>query len=141
MRQTLAFFAVLVFVGFAHADSGPGPVIPGVARFREVEATHQDGIRSAGNVETWRTRVLLTGKNKIVGTGALACIQIDDLTSVRQCTGTYILPRGRIQVSGQIINRRSFQMTIVGGTGVYTGAGGTAVFIGGPTALITFFLE
>jgi len=113
----------------------------GVARFRETQITHAVSGDLAASVETWRTRVWLAHKNQVVGTGALACIRLDDHTSIKECMGTYILPRGRIQVAGEIISRAAFQLTIVGGTGVYAGSKGTAIFAGLPRlAVITFYL-
>jgi len=121
----------------------PGSATPlGVSRFRETQVTYFDRGNVPGDTEIWRTRVWLQHKFQTVGTGAIACINIDVRSDVRECQGTYVLPRGRIQVAGQIITRRSFQLTIVGGTGVYTGVGGTAIFTGLPNpAEVIFYLQ
>jgi hypothetical protein len=116
--------------------------LPGVARFRETQINHKTIGDGAGSIEVWRTRVWLLKKLVPIGTGVLACIHADNHTDIRECTGTYILPRGRLQVSGEIITRAAFQLTVVGGTGVYTAAGGVGIFAGLPNpAAVTFFLQ
>ncbi len=100
----------------------------GVARFRETPVTYVSAGGGAAKAEAWRTQVWLLTEQKIAGTGVIACIRVDAYTDIRECSGTYILPRGRIQVAGEIITRASYQLTIVGGTGVYIATGGVAVF-------------
>jgi hypothetical protein len=142
MRNSVAVL-LLVFVG----ASGLIALLPGsseaqgVARFRSVQISRATQGSGAASVEAWRTRVLLQYQNKTVGTGAWACVYVDKSTSVRECQATYILPRGRIQLAGEILSSASYQMTIVGGTGVYNDAGGVAVFVG-PVSnrIVTFYL-
>lgn len=140
MRATLILLAVLSALLLASLGGASSNL--GVARFGEQQVSHAVTGFKPGDVEVWRTQVVVLKRSKVIGTGAFACIYIDFHTSVRECQGTYILPRGRIQVAGEIISRSSFQLTIVGGTGVYTGVGGTAVFRGSETAhIITFYLS
>ncbi len=110
----------------------------GVARFRETPVTHI----SSGVIEAWRTQVWLPQEQQTVGTGVLACIRVDYYTDIRECNGTYILPRGRVQVAGEIITRAAYQLTIVGGSGVYVSTGGVAVFVRleGVTTIV-FYLQ
>jgi hypothetical protein len=139
MRLALTFFivfsvAALLFTGSATST--------GVSRFRETEISHFRNGVFPGATEVWRTRVWLLKKFQSIGTGVIVCTHVDLHTDIRECNGTYILPRGRIQVAGEIITRNSFQLTIIGGTGFYTGVGGTAIFAGLPNpAAVTFFLE
>lgn len=93
-------------------------------------------------METWRTQVLLPNKNRIVGTGAWVCTFVDAHTSIRECMATYILPRGRVQIAGEVIDRSAFLLSIIGGTGAYSGALGVAVFRGTDEVHnLTFFLQ
>lgn len=134
-----AFVVATALAVVAIALASSHDVSPGVARFREAVAVHSSQGDVAGSTETWRTRVLLPRKAQVVGTGVLACIRADTFTTVRECVGTYILPRGRIQVAGEIINRSAYQLAIIGGSGVYDSAGG--VMIVQPGGLVTFFLS
>ncbi len=137
-RVTLAAAGVVALGVVALAVAATHESTRGVARFREIQITHAAAGDYAGAVEVWRTRVLLQHRAQTVGTGAIACTRIDSYTSVRECNGTYILPRGRIQVAGEIITRAAFQLTIVGGTGVYGAAGGVMVVL--RPGVVTFFL-
>lgn len=135
----LTFCAALTFAVITLVSASSAGVAPGVARFRENVVSYSSSGTQAGAVETWRTQVLLPHKAQTVGTGVLACIRVDDNTTIRECNGTYILPRGRIQVAGQIINRAAYQLSIIGGSGIYVPAGG--VMAVQPGGLVTFFLS
>lgn len=139
-RRTVATAALIAVVGLTVAAlvQGANPSSPGVARFRETVVAHQlSGVR-AGATETWRTQVWLLHTDQAVGTGLIACIRADTDTTIRECDGTYVLPRGRIQVAGQVIDRTAFQLSVVGGSGVYGGAGGVMFVL--PPGLVSFFL-
>lgn len=139
MRIALALIVLGVLV---YASAPTSAVLPGVARFRETQITHVSKGEGAGAIEVWRTRIWLLKKPQTIGTGLIACIRADNHTDIQECQSTYVLPRGRIQLAGEIITRVAFQLTIVGGTGVYNGAGGVGVFTGLPNpAAVTFFLE
>lgn len=143
MRAALAAVtaAVVVLLAVGTAEAPSQSPQKGVARFRETVVTHHKGDGLAGSVETWRTKVWLPRRNQIVGTGVLACAHISNFTSIRECVGTYILPRGRIQVAGEVINLAGYQLSIVGGSGIYAGGGGVAVFDDrAHETLITLFL-
>ncbi len=142
MRK-LTLAAVVVLAGLAFSGSAAAPQNLGVARFRETPITRATNGDHAGAVDVWRTRVWLLKKPQTVGTGAITCIRVDAHTYIRECQGTYILPRGRIQVAGEIITRAAFQLTVVGGTGVYISIGGVAVFSGltSGIGIVTLYLE
>ncbi len=137
-RHQVAVVAVtaLAVVAVVHADVNPKS--PGVARFRETQVSHAvEGVH-AGATETWRTQVWLLKKDQAVGTGLIACIKADRNTSIRECVGTYILPRGRIQIAGEIISHDAYQLSVIGGTGVYGAAGGVMVVL--RPGVVAFFL-
>ena len=141
MRTLVTAIAAVVVAALALTSSSSSET-QGVARFRETQISHALTGDAAASVEVWRTRVWLVTRQQAVGTGAIACVRVDNNTSTRECHGTYILPRGRIQVVGEILNRAAFQLSIVGGTGIYVAGGGVAVFAGLKNpALITFFLN
>lgn len=130
-----AVIAVIVgalFVGSLSARKN----ISGVAYFREVTTVESHNGAFPGSTQAWSTRVLLLHESKAIGTGGIACIYVTNTR--RECFGTYVLPQGRIKVLGEITNRTNFQLIIVGGTGVYAGAQGIAVFAPG---LVTFYLN
>ncbi len=126
----------LAVAAFVRADTNP--TSPGVARFRETQVTHAFTGVYAGATETWRTQVWLLKKDQAVGTGLIACIKADRNTTIRECVGTYILPRGRIQLAGEIISHNAYQLSIIGGTGVYGAAGGVMVVL--RPGVVAFFL-
>jgi hypothetical protein len=43
----------------------------------------------------------------------------------RLCSGTYFLPKGRLNVQGPVRYRQFYELAIVGGTGLYDNARGT----------------
>lgn len=116
-----------------------------VSRFREVDKSHSSLGMFSGSTETWRTAVLIVHSTKVIGTGVFSCIRITSGQSLRQCTGSYELPEGEIQLGGLISNRDTFSMIITGATGVYAGKTGTmsALLVGhNPRqALITFYFN
>lgn len=138
---TLVLVAVLGLATVALVSAATRDAATGIARFREMEVAHTLSGDYGGATETWRTRIFLLRKQQTVGTGVLACVRVEETTSIRECQGTVILPRGRIQLAGEIINRNAFQLSIVAGSGTYEGMSGVAVFLGPTTnRLITFYL-
>jgi hypothetical protein len=120
-----------LFAGGAASKSG----VSGVAYFREnITATTSLG-RFPGATQVRRSRVLLLRAAKTVGTGGIACIVVGP--NQRECFGTYVLPQGRIKVLGETGHTDSFQLLIIGGTGVYAGSTGVAAMAPG---LVTFYL-
>lgn len=109
---------------------------PGVAHFREVQISYGSEGTHIAATEAWRTKVLLMNEQRVVGTGGIACIHVTRVA--RECYGTYTLPQGRIKIEGEITNRQKFQLVIIGGTGVYSGAEGVVNFAG--LSLVTFYI-
>jgi hypothetical protein len=80
--------------------------------------------RSPGDVEITRWSLYNTRITpKPIGHAELVCT-FTGRTS-RSCNGTYVLPRGKLVVSGQILFRQFFQLAVVGGTGLYDNVRGT----------------
>jgi len=80
--------------------------------------------RSPGDVEITRWSLYNTRITpRPIGHAELVCT-FTGRTS-RSCNGTYVLPRGKLVVSGQILFRQFFQLAVVGGTGLYENVRGT----------------
>lgn len=61
----------------------------------------------------------------VIGWGNTVCFDLG--VSSTQCVGTFVFPRGKIMVAGTRHSQQYFVFAIVGGTGVYTAAGGTLI--------------
>ncbi len=64
---------------------------------------------------------------KALGYGILACGFLSIHSSIRQCNGTFSLPRGKIVVAGSFLYSTFYQLALTGGTELYTAAGGNLV--------------
>jgi hypothetical protein len=134
--------ALVVSVGFAGSGGSSS-----VARFREVETRHVSLGTFAGATETWRVSVLLVGRTQVVGHGVVSCIHIDDGdgSATRECTATYFLPKGEIQLAGVSKGRTRYRLMVTGASGAYLGKDGVATFAQISTAprqaLVTFYFE
>jgi len=117
--------------------------LTGLARFRETQISYRMIGSGAGRTEVWRTRVY-TYEGDFVGTGAMTCTYIDRATSFRQCIGTYLLPLGKVNVAGAIVNRSTFELVVFQGTRFYAGVSGSAITRRyarrPPQSFITFYL-
>ena len=58
-----------------------------------------------------------------IGRSDLVCTYTGPRT--RQCSGTYVLPRGKIVVSGSIQFREFYKLAVVGGTEIYDNVRGS----------------
>jgi hypothetical protein len=117
--------AMLVVVGWpSYALNGPSVVR---ITTREVQHKRVDvrprGL-SAGDIDI--SRALLFNRRitqKPIGHGELVCTFTGGPSRV--CSGSFVLPRGRIVVGGTIIWRQLYQLAVLGGTELYDGAHGT----------------
>jgi len=130
-RKVIGFLAagLLVFVVIQKWPSSQALTGPGVIRITDREIRHvqldagQRGL-TAGDVEI--TRSLLFNKRitpKAIGHAEIVCTHTT--RSLRNCTGTYVLPKGKIVVGGTILYRQLFQLAVLGGTGLYDNVSGT----------------
>lgn len=71
------------------------------------------------------TKQLKDRKSKTIGWGNTVCWELGNGSA--QCVGTFVLPRGKINVAGTRHNQNYFVLSIVGGTGLYVAAGGTLI--------------
>jgi hypothetical protein len=127
--RTLAAAFALVVTGAAYAvATGHGATGPAVIRISDQETQRHvvrpAGGRTIGTVEIVRGR--LYNKNitkKAIGRADFVCTYLDN--QERTCTGSYFLPKGSLVVSGAIQSRLLYEVSIVGGTGLYGNARGT----------------
>jgi hypothetical protein len=142
MRWKLEVLAALVLVvllqmhtaGAATELKGPGTI-----RITERQlALDQVDVgargRSPGDLEIMRSSLFNTRITpKPIGHAELVCTYTGGRS--RSCNGTYVLPRGKLVVSGQLLFRQFFQLAVVGGTGLYDNVRGTLTVtaLGGKT--------
>lgn len=72
------------------------------------------------------TRQLLFNKRitpKSIGHSELVCTYTGGKS--RNCSGTFVLPRGKLVVGGQVLFSQFFQLAVLGGTGFYENVRGT----------------
>ena len=125
----LSLLAVLVFA-FGQVQGGGAATVPGTIRVEtrllqsgRVDLGRQG--RSAGDVVltsalVFNRRVTPTA----IGRYELVCTFVR--LSSRSCEGTLQLPRGDIVVGGRLEFPRLYELAVIGGTGLYDNARGTA---------------
>lgn len=102
---------------------------PGVIRITDQELRRErvEGGRPGlglGDVEI--TRSLLFNRRitpKAIGHAEMVCVHAT--RTLRSCSGTFALPKGRIVVGGTLVYRQLYQLAVLGGTGLYDNVGGT----------------
>ena len=126
--------------GLALAADHPAPSAPGARSAVPPTGTHQvvlrtqsfsfadvapkrkgDGPPSPGDASIITYRVLDASGAKRIGRASFVCVATDRRGRHEQCTGTIALPDGQIATQGDAEN-----VAIVGGSGAYAGARGTA---------------
>ena len=124
-----ALCAALLFPG----SSGSSTTLkgPGIIRItsRETNLTRVDtGTvgRSPGDMEISRLQLYNTRiRQRPIGHGQLVCIYTGD--NLRNCDGTFVLPAGKLVVSGGLVYRSLYDLAVIGGTGLYSNVRGTLI--------------
>jgi hypothetical protein len=122
LAPTSAVIAVMVVA----AANGATP--PAQIRITDVQTSYlyvpsANGGR-AGSVEIVKQRLYNpTLSRSPIGRVSLICTFLD--ARARNCTGTYVLPKGNLVVAGAISSRLLYEIAIVGGTGLYDNARGS----------------
>jgi hypothetical protein len=104
---------------------------PGIVRITSVTSrfTVVDlGRRGASPGDMEITRVRLFNKRvrkRPLGNGQLVCTRTG--SNFRNCNGTYVLPAGKLVVSGAVIFRDLYDLAVVGGTDKYNNVRGVLV--------------
>lgn len=134
MNRTLAtalaaLCAALLFPASSATSNALGG--PGTIRItsRQIGFTTVDtGVagRSPGDMEISRLQLYNTRvRQRPIGHGELVCIYTGD--NARNCNGTFVLPAGKLIVSGGLIYRSLYDLAVTGGTGLYSNVRGTLV--------------
>lgn len=79
--------------------------------------------KSPGDMEIVRQR-LFDRSPRLIGRAELVCTFVDS-RRLRSCRGTYIMPKGRLVVAGELQFRQFYSLAVIGGTGLYDNARGT----------------
>jgi hypothetical protein len=109
----------------------PAPELrgPGVVRISDVQVQYTRidvGRRRAspGDMEITRYKLYNKGiRPKPIGRGQLVCVNVAQ--NFRNCSGTYLLPAGKLIVSGSLQYRGLYDLAVTGGTGRYANVLGT----------------
>jgi hypothetical protein len=118
--------ALLVPASSATAPTLKGPGIIRITsretRFARVDVGAPG--RTPGDMEISRDQLYNTRiRSKPIGHGQLVCIYAGD--NVSNCNGTFVLPAGKLTVSGILIYRSLYDLAVTGGTGLYSNVRGT----------------
>jgi hypothetical protein len=125
----LAVLGLALVTGAITRDSSalvpPGGTIRITARDLDVELDNRGPARrSTGDVLLIRQLLFNKGITKqAIGRSDIVCTYTGSRD--RQCNGTYILPRGKIVVSGSMRYRGFFKFAVVGGTDLYNNVRGS----------------
>jgi hypothetical protein len=98
---------------------------PGVIKVTGREITQRKNGTRIGDVEVTRLKLFnrrITSKS--IGRGELVCVYLGD-HAMRNCTGAFALPKGKIVVGGTIVFADIYDLAVLGGTGLYNNVRGT----------------
>lgn len=116
------------WIALAATGGAGGATGPAMIRITDVQVADRSvappGGGRAGTVETIRQLLYNPSRTKSsIGRSLLVCTSSD--ARDRICTGSYILPRGSLVVTGSLQSRLLYEVPVVGGTGLYDNARGT----------------
>ncbi len=120
--------AAFVVIAISATGGAVGSTGPSQIRITDVQVSDRvippvDGGR-AGTIETIRQQLYNPSRSRLsIGRSLIVCISSD--SSDRMCTGTFILPKGTLVVTGALQSRLLYEIPIVGGTGLFDNARGT----------------
>jgi hypothetical protein len=129
-KVAAALGAMVLVGGTASVWAGDGPHAKNLHLTIKVTATTNVDVDGSGGATIGDTLVefgdLYTpdGKTK-VGDSYAVCTQVTADQSIYDCQGSDRLPGGEIREAGRAVDPAAFTWAILGGTGKYTGAGGT----------------
>ncbi len=135
MRGGLWIAVGLVVIVSAVVVQTAGPTTtltgPGIVRITSVQSrfTVIDlGRRGASPGDMEITRVRLFNRRirkRPIGNGQLVCTRTG--SNFRNCNGTYVLPAGKLVVSGALTFRDFYVLAVTGGTGKYNNVRGVLI--------------
>ena len=120
----LAVLTTAVLSGSSTAATGPATIQIGARQTSNVRVDLGRDGTSAGDTQIiWYELYNRRVRSRPIGHAQLVCTFTRGAN--RECQGTYILPKGKLAVSGPIRFRELYELAVVGGTGTYDGARGT----------------
>ena len=129
--RVVAGIGVLLLVcGTATVWAGNGPKTKQLHLLIKVTATTAVDVDGSGGASVGDTLIeqgdLYTadGKTK-VGDGYAVCTQVTADQSIYDCQGSDSLPGGEIREAGRFTDPNTFTWAVLGGTGRFTGVGGS----------------
>jgi hypothetical protein len=110
------------------ARSGGATTGPGQIRITDMQVEYKrvfaGGSDRLGEMEVIRQRLYNPSiSTRPIGRAYLLCTFMNSRS--RQCSATYLLPKGKIVVAGALDSRLFYELAVVGGTGLYDNARGT----------------
>ncbi|MFL6028619.1 MAG: hypothetical protein ACJ74D_01130 [Gaiellaceae bacterium] len=132
-RRLITVIGVVVAALATAGTGGPAPTLkgPGIVRITSVPRTfarvdigrpgYSAGDMKISRVGLFNRRV----RKRPLGNGQLVCIATGQ--KFWNCNGTYILPAGKLMVSGVLVYSDIYDMAVVGGSGTYNNVHGTLV--------------
>jgi hypothetical protein len=122
LAPTSAVVAVMV-VAAANGATPPAQIRITDAQTSYLYVPSSNGGRP-GSVEIVKQQLYNpTLSRSSIGHASLICTFLD--ARARNCTGTYVLPKGSLVVAGAISSRLLYEIAVVGGTGLYDNARGS----------------
>jgi len=115
----------LVAVAVSGSVSGSAATGPAVVRLtdRQLSDIHLGRAGRVGSGEVVRLQLFGNNGSRAIGRAVILCWGVEQ--GVRQCSGSYVLPRGTVETAGLVRSRLLYTQAIAGGTGVYDNARGT----------------
>lgn len=110
----------------AGADAGTGPAQIRITNTLVQSAYVNVGARSRGPGDVEIVAGQLYNRRittRSIGRSEQQCTY--SFSNVRNCRGTFTLPRGKLVVGGTLRYREIYQLAVLGGTGLYDNARGT----------------
>lgn len=130
MKKAVAVAALLICLLLVGISEGSTPVkiVPRTGSISLV-GTLTDHYLSSERVpdrhETFRFALAsIRVKGKTFGWAILSCDWISRSSTLRECTGTFSLPQGRIMVNGSLFYNSIYQLAVTGGTDIYLSVSG-----------------
>jgi hypothetical protein len=120
----LAVLTTAVLSGGSTAATGPATIQIGARQTSNVRVDlGRDGTSTGDTQIIWYQLYNRRVTSRPIGHAQLVCTFTRGAN--RECQGTYVLPKGKLAVSGPIRFRELYELAVVGGTGTYDSARGT----------------
>lgn len=142
LTALVGMLAGLAFTGgFAPASGGTSPSrLVGTIAVAGTVVEHHTITGNPVGLETWRFSLTSARRSgsRPLGYAILVCSFVSTRTTIRQCAGTFSLPRGKIIVSGSFLYPTLYQLAVTGGSDLYVSVGGNLAARSYPGGRVAF---